>query len=192
MNAKMLLTLAALLSLLWANTSESQTSTVPWSVSDMGYDVVSSRTTTIRCLVGQGFVGTMRGPHATLEAGFLTDTLFRTAVTSVARPPELPGELSVLQNFPNPFNPSTTIRYGLPSRSNVILAIFNTLGQHVATLSQGEQDAGYHEIRFDGSSLPSGVYFYHIQIRLADSAPGRDARDGAVSNSETKRFLLLK
>jgi hypothetical protein len=75
----------------------------------------------------------------------------------------LPEALELFQNYPNPFNPSTTIRYGLPSRSHVALTIFNTLGQQVATLVQGEQEAGYHEVRFDRSGLSSGVYFYRMQ-----------------------------
>ena len=67
------------------------------------------------------------------------------------------------QNYPNPFNPSTTIRYGLPRRSHVVLTVYNTLGQKLATIVQGEQDAGYHEVRFDGSTLSSGVYVYRLQ-----------------------------
>jgi hypothetical protein len=67
------------------------------------------------------------------------------------------------QNYTNPFNPTTTIRYGLPNRSHVTLAVFNTLGQQVAILQNGEQDAGFHEVQFDGSKLASGVYFYRLQ-----------------------------
>ncbi len=68
-----------------------------------------------------------------------------------------------LSNYPNPFNPSTTIRYGLPLRSMVTLTVFNALGQQVAILEQGEKDAGYHEVRFDGTGLASGVYFYRLR-----------------------------
>jgi uncharacterized protein (DUF362 family) len=75
----------------------------------------------------------------------------------------LPGGPELLPCFPNPFNPSTTIRYGLPRRAAVELAIYNSLGQLVALLQNGEQEAGYHEVRFDGSGLSSGVYFYRIQ-----------------------------
>jgi photosystem II stability/assembly factor-like uncharacterized protein len=81
------------------------------------------------------------------------------------------------QNYPNPFNPSTTIRFGLPNRSQVTLTLFNTLGQQVAVLKEGEQGAGYHEVRFDGKNLPSGVYFYMIQ---------------AGEFVATKRLLLLQ
>jgi len=70
---------------------------------------------------------------------------------------------SLHQNYPNPFNPSTTIRYRLPHKSVVQLTVFNTLGQQVAQLVNGEVEAGYHEARFDGSGVSSGVYFYRLQ-----------------------------
>jgi hypothetical protein len=67
------------------------------------------------------------------------------------------------QNYPNPFNPSTTIRYGLPNKSAVQLTLFNSLGQQLATLVNGEAEAGYHEVRFGGLGVSSGVYFYRLQ-----------------------------
>jgi hypothetical protein len=74
-----------------------------------------------------------------------------------------PGQVCLYQNYPNPFNPSTIIRYGLPDRSHVTLTLFNTLGQQVAMLQNGEQEAGYHEVKFDAGGLTSGVYFYQLQ-----------------------------
>jgi hypothetical protein len=76
---------------------------------------------------------------------------------------DLPAQFLLDQNHPNPFNPSTTIRYSLPRRARMTLSVWNTLGQQIAVLHNGEQDAGYYELRFDGSGLSSGVYFYRIQ-----------------------------
>ena len=75
----------------------------------------------------------------------------------------IPKVYTLSQNYPNPFNPSTTIQYGLPSRSMVSLIIYNAIGQQVAVLQQGEQEAGYHSVQFNASQLASGVYFYRLQ-----------------------------
>jgi hypothetical protein len=75
----------------------------------------------------------------------------------------IPGTVELDHNYPNPFNPSTTIRYALPERSRVTLSVYNTLGQEVATLVNNTEGPGYHEVKFDGSNLASGVYFYRLQ-----------------------------
>jgi len=98
-------------------------------------------------------------------------------ITDVGSDPAVPTSYALQQNYPNPFNPSTTIRYGLPHKSAVQLTVFNALGQQVAVLQNGEQEAGYHEVRFDGSGLSSGVYFYRIQ---------------AGDFVQAKRILLLR
>jgi photosystem II stability/assembly factor-like uncharacterized protein len=88
----------------------------------------------------------------------------RSGVTSVSGPGTLlPSYYALFQNYPNPFNPATIIRYALPGRSHVVLALFNSLGQRVATLVNGDVDAGNHSVKFDGSNLASGVYYYRIQ-----------------------------
>jgi hypothetical protein len=91
--------------------------------------------------------------------------------------PITPDYYELQQNYPNPFNPSTTIRYGLPNRTHVLLTVYNTLGQLVAQLVDGEMERGYHEARFDGAGLSSGVYFYRMQ---------------AGSYEETRKFLLIR
>ena len=88
-----------------------------------------------------------------------TRTMFDAQLVQI----DSPVQFELDQNYPNPFNPSTTIRYALPQRSHVILSLYNTLGQHVATLKNGEEQAGYHEVAFDGSKLASGVYIYRLQ-----------------------------
>jgi hypothetical protein len=89
----------------------------------------------------------------------------------------VPVGLELHQNYPNPFNPSTTIRYGLPERSHVTLSVFNTLGQVVAVLEDGERGPGYHEVKFDGTGLSSGVYIYRMSTG---------------TNVQAKKLLLLR
>ena len=75
----------------------------------------------------------------------------------------IPTEIALDQNFPNPFNPTTNITFRLNSTSEVNLVVFNTLGQQVATITQGRFAAGSHTVPFDASSLASGVYVYQLQ-----------------------------
>jgi len=85
---------------------------------------------------------------------------------------------SLEQNYPNPFNPVTTIKYSLPSQAVVTLKIYNALGENVVTLlNNTTQEAGIHNISFDASNLPSGVYMYSIQ---------------AGNNIQSKKMLLMK
>ncbi len=104
----------------------------------------------------------------------------------------VPHEFTLEQNYPNPFNPSTTIRYSLPHRAIVTLTIFDVLGGRVALLKNGEQEAGYHEVVFHATGLPSGVYFYRMQVRPLDSAIGRDSKGRAGEFAQTGKLLLLQ
>ena len=86
-------------------------------------------------------------------------------------------EFTVAGNYPNPFNPTTTIQYELPQRSAVQIAIYDLLGREVITLVSEIQDAGYQSVQWNASNVPSGMYFY--QIRVGDQV-------------QTKKLLLLK
>jgi hypothetical protein len=81
------------------------------------------------------------------------------------------------QNYPNPFNPSTIIEYSLSRRDHVLLKVFDDLGRQVDVLVDEWQEAGVHQCRFVGNSLPSGVYFYRLE---------------AGSLSETRKLMLLR
>jgi len=70
----------------------------------------------------------------------------------------LPGELALHQNFPNPFNPVTTIEFSLPVDGDVSVVVFDALGREVETLVEEQRGAGFHTVRFDGRDLPSGLY----------------------------------
>jgi hypothetical protein len=83
----------------------------------------------------------------------------------------------LLNNYPNPFNPFTTIKYSLNSEQQIRLTIFNISGEKISELVNGIQKAGYYSVSFDGTKLPSGEYFYKLE-----------SADDAV----VKRMLLLK
>lgn len=68
----------------------------------------------------------------------------------------------LFQNYPNPFNPSTNIKFNLPEVTKVELAVFNVTGERIATLLNGQEDAGIHTVQFDAANLASGIYFYRI------------------------------
>ena len=81
------------------------------------------------------------------------------------------------QNYPNPFNPTTTIKFSIPQSGMVTLAVYNLLGQKVATLVNTEMNKGRYEYHFDASKLGSGVYFYSLKTG---------------SYSATKKMILMK
>ena len=83
-------------------------------------------------------------------------------LSPVSAPQAIPTGFALEQNYPNPFNPLTLIRYQLPERSRVSLKVFNVLGQEVARLADGIQDAGLQSAQWDGSAQPSGVYVYRL------------------------------
>lgn len=82
----------------------------------------------------------------------------------------VPTALKLYQNFPNPFNPSTTIAFRLPSEARVSVSIYNMLGQQVATLLENEDfEEGVQTVEFGASNLSSGVYFYRISAENLES-----------------------
>jgi hypothetical protein len=89
-----------------------------------------------------------------------------------------PEKLTLAQNYPNPFNPSTVIEFGIPQNGPATLKVYNSLGQEVATLFDGDAETGkIYNSRFDASNLASGLYFYTIR---------------SAGNVETKRMVLMK
>lgn len=86
---------------------------------------------------------------------------------SFAEETVVPGTPELEQNFPNPFNPTTLIRFSVPRRDRYSLKIFDVLGREIARLLDGELDAGVHEVRFEPSRYSSGVYFYQLQSKSA-------------------------
>lgn len=106
-------------------------------------------------------------------------------VTSISHlSSEIPADFSLHQNFPNPFNPSTSIRFDLPRQGFVSLKVFDISGREVAELVKEEMQPGVYEYNFDGRGLGSGVYFYRIAVHTDKLQSG--------DFIETRRMVLVK
>lgn len=119
--------------------------------------------------------GSIKQVQPTIE-GFGSDVVGVTNVEPEGKI-DLPTKMGLYPNYPNPFNPKTTIKYGLPEEKFISLKIFDLLGREVITLVEAKKKAGNYSIAFDASRLSSGIYFY--QLKSADFV-------------ETKKMMLLK
>jgi uncharacterized repeat protein (TIGR01451 family) len=90
---------------------------------------------------------------------------------------------------PNPFNPTTDISFAMPEAGKVTLAVYNTLGRQVALLVDDYRQAGYYAVKFDGSELSSGIYYYTIKIHSGRHDQGLNGLNGFT---QTKKMLLVK
>ena len=90
--------------------------------------------------------------------------------TSIEQVSQTPSQIALLGNYPNPFNPTTSIRFNLPEATHVRLSVYDVTGRQVAILADGNQSRGMHQIPFDGSQLGSGIYIYILDaggVRLS-------------------------
>jgi hypothetical protein len=101
------------------------------------------------------------GPNGSIS--FEGGSLLHDVSTSSEGEDALPQSFFVHQNFPNPFNPSTVIRYGLPEASDVSINVYNILGQEVRSFAVGFRTPGVHEVVFDADGLSSGMYLYRVK-----------------------------
>lgn len=99
------------------------------------------------------------GGEETGEGGYQR---FGETAFSIDGSVEQPNQPALLGNYPNPFNPETTLRFEVRAAQHVRLSVFNALGQRVQMLVDGWVEAGAHEARFDGYDLPSGTYFSRL------------------------------
>jgi len=98
-------------------------------------------------------------------------------VTALSAGNMIPDKYTLSQSYPNPFNPTTTIKYGLPEESDVRISVYDISGNLIETLISEHQSAGYHTTTWNASNMPTGVYFYKIR---------------AGSFSAVKKCILLK
>ncbi len=112
------------------------------------------------------------------QAATEDNTIIGKSVSGVKQVSDvIPESYTLQQNYPNPFNPATRIDYSLAKRGSVTLKVYNVVGQEVATLFSGVQEAGRYEASFDAKTLSSGVYLYRLQ---------------AGNTTITKKMMLLK
>ncbi|MEX1275468.1 MAG: T9SS type A sorting domain-containing protein [Bacteroidota bacterium] len=121
-------------------------------------------------------VGTFEGQTVRLTQGFILKP--EPVTTDIAEDASIPNTIALHQNFPNPFNPSTTLRFDLPRAGEVTMTIYNSLGMTVGAINKGLLPAGSHTILFNGRNLASGVYFYRLQV------------DGAIK--AIKKMMIIK
>jgi choice-of-anchor B domain-containing protein len=120
--------------------------------------------------------------------GWYLDDISTGTLTGVGEGPAgVPGRFTLYQNSPNPFNPTTLIRFDVPARSTVRLSVFNMLGQEIRRLFDGETGPGSRSVEWDGRTTsgieaPSGAYFYSITFEGADGSTA----------SDHKRMLFIK
>ena len=107
----------------------------------------------------------------------LADSVVHTLGVEPLAGAAVPSALELAQNYPNPFNPSTSIRYDLPRAGAVNIVVFDILGRQVATLLEGNQGPGRHEVTFNADRLASGVYFCRL---------------GFEGQSRVRKMMLLK
>ncbi len=126
--------------------------------------------------IGQPGVGMVSSTVYIYKAGFWYQSgNIVIGIESISN--ALPREFRLEHNYPNPFNPQTTIKFALPDRSFVTLKIFDLLGREVTSLVDGDLQPGVHKVVFDANGLSNGVYFFRIQT------------DGFVM---TRKLMLLK
>jgi parallel beta-helix repeat protein len=97
---------------------------------------------------------------------------------------EIPVSYLLFQNYPNPFNPTTVINYQLPADNYVTIKVYNILGEEIATLVDGMQDAGYKSVTFDGLNFSSGIYFVRMNAGPSSSS--------GQAFSDVKKIVLTK
>jgi hypothetical protein len=93
-------------------------------------------------------------------------------------------DYNLYNNYPNPFNPETVVKFSLKEKSNVTLEVYNIAGQKVAELVTGEMEKGMYEKRFDGTKLSSGVYIFRLSAQSLEHS--------SINYTKTIKALLLK
>ncbi len=131
---------------------------------------------TINDLYGVNFINANTGTAVGIGGAILKTTNGGATIIQKINS-TVPSSFKLLQNFPNPFNPVTTIRFNIANAGFVKLSVYNILGKEIETIVNESMSEGTYETKWDASSYPGGVYFYRLET------------DGY---SETRKLVLLK
>jgi hypothetical protein len=140
---------------------------------------------TLRCQITDNLTAVAKSGYIDVQYGLGKNG---TPHPSNQQDKALPQTYSLSENYPNPFNPSTDIKYGLSLGGHVSLTVFDVLGREVKSLVNGSQEAGYYSIRWDGSNnagleVVSGIYFARLAVT--------DSR-GLIVFSQSNKMLLIR
>ncbi len=138
---------------------------------------------TKNCEPGSAITVTNGSFTATLADSSIT-TFVAEVVTGVEEDSGVPQSVKLSQNYPNPFNPVTVIRFELPVAGRVSLSVFDLLGQKIAGLVHEEMQAGYHQAEWNAQAMPSGLYFYRLEVTALEQHP--------MKFFETRKMLLIR
>jgi ligand-binding sensor domain-containing protein len=123
-------------------------------------------------LGGYGISATFPGPNNKFFAAGSNGKIYvnNSPMTGLRRDDQpMPMNYSLDQNYPNPFNPTTTIQFALPENANVKINIYNSLGEKIVELANGNYNAGYHSLQWNAAGIPSGIYFYELRTEKFSS-----------------------
>ncbi|MBN2426617.1 MAG: T9SS type A sorting domain-containing protein [Calditrichaceae bacterium] len=157
---------------LWINPAFSLSESEPTVSITTGTDIPE-----IANIIISQLIGSNAPPNAIIDGIQITTNWSEISTSIKTHNPEPAVSFLLNQNYPNPFNPITVIKYQLPVTSDVRLTVYNILGQIMETLIDEKQSAGNYQVKFDGSELVSGVYFYELRTNYF---------------VECKRMLLFK
>ena len=153
-----------------------QNNKIEWSTFSSGSNYSKDSNSEMIIEMGQNFVGEIETGNTKIISGFLSNDFFN--LTNVNENKQsIPTKFELSQNFPNPFNPSTTINYSLPFASIVNLEVFNILGEKIASLVNGFQQPGNYHVLWNAGNCASGIYLYRISTK---------------DLVQTKKMILLK
>lgn len=124
---------------------------------------------------GDANMGDRTGSEVFKVNQHFANLLFEPA--ALAKDAPIPDKFFLADNYPNPFNPTTLFKYGLPEDAHVVIEVYDILGRRVQTLVNEDQMAGYHEVYYNGDRMASGMYFFRMQ---------------ANDFNEVKKMMLLK